>query len=80
MKVQIDLGNRFGAGRGQAQEVSQTTSVRLPFEANPDIMAAYRSSVEKQKAEKEAQVKSNLKSEGKNEEDTKREPDKKPVA
>ncbi len=80
VKVQIDLGNRFGARGRQAQEVSQTTSVRLPFEANPDIMAAYRSSAEKQKAEKEAQAKSNLKSEGKNEEDIKREPDGKPVA
>ncbi len=56
VKVQIELGNRFGAGGGQPQEVNQTFSVRLPFEANPDIMAAYRSSVEKQRAEKEAQV------------------------
>ena len=32
VKVQIELGNRFGAGGGQPQEVNQTFSVRLPFE------------------------------------------------
>jgi hypothetical protein len=55
LNVQINFGDQLGAVDGQPQEVSQTTSVRLPFEANPDIMAAYRSSVEKQRAEKEAQ-------------------------
>jgi hypothetical protein len=80
LKEQINLGDQLGALGGQPQEVSQTLSVRLPFEANTDIMAAYRGSVEKQKAEKDSQVKSNAECEGKNEGDIKRETDEKPVA
>ena len=63
LKEQINLGDQFGILNRQPQEVNQTLTARLPFEANPKIMEAYRLCFEKQKTEKET-VNCNEKVEG----------------
>jgi uncharacterized protein YceK len=52
VKEKVKLGLRLGYIDSVPREVNQTLSVRLPFEADSEIMEVYRRSAERQRAER----------------------------